>query len=186
MSDTNKYVNTYIENSISMLHEYVNTVIQLKTQLKLVNDLIKEKDEVISSLQEQNESNKHDVNEISQANANAKSWEEQYNAMKNKVSIIDTLTSQFNDAKKMVLEKNQEIQKLTSEIDVLKPQLTDKEQQISILTQDIDNLRKQVDKLTPKTIEKKETVIVPKKVINTKNTKVIKPVIIEPDKNDDF
>lgn len=194
MSDSQqKYINTYIEHAIGMLHEYVNMVVQLKTQLKIVNDLIKEKDEVISSLQEQNESNKHSSEEVEKANANARSWEEQFNAMKGKVSILDTLTNQFNDAKKMVLEKNQEIQRLTSEIDGLRPQISERNTQIENLTQELDNVRKEVErltkeneKLTPKPIEKKATVTAPKKVINTKNTTVVKPVVIEPDKNDDF
>ena len=194
MSDSQqKYINTYIEHAIGMLHEYVNMVVQLKTQLKIVNDLIKEKDEVISSLQEQNESNKHSSEEVEKANANARSWEEQFNAMKGKVSILDTLTNQFNDAKKMVLEKNQEIQRLTSEIDGLRPQISERNTQIENLTRELNNVRKEVErltkeneKLTPKTIEKKATVTAPKKVINTKNTTVVKPVVIEPDKNDDF
>ena len=47
MSDSNKFVNSYIETCMNTLQENLANIVQLKTQLKLANDLIAEKDAVI-------------------------------------------------------------------------------------------------------------------------------------------
>lgn len=171
MTDQNAYINAYVDNSVGMLHEYVTMVLQLRTQLKIANDMVAEKDATISSLREQvsgvsselqEELNKvkgdlesyrsqiGDNNElINKSRADAIKWEQEYNDMKNKMSHMDTLTSQMNEMKKMIIDKDKEIQDL-------------KEQ------------------LTPKPS--------PKKVINTKDKRE-EPLAMkepEPDKNDDF
>jgi chromosome segregation ATPase len=171
MTDQNAYINAYVDNSVGMLHEYVTMVLQLRTQLKIANDMVAEKDATISSLREQvsgvstelqEELNKvkaelesyrsqvGDNNElINKSRADAIKWEQEYNDMKNKMSHMDTLTSQMNEMKKMIIDKDNEIQDLK-------------------------------DKLTPKPS--------PKKVINTKDKRE-EPLAMkepEPDKNDDF
>ena len=170
MTDQNAYINAYVDNSVGMLHEYVTMVLQLRTQLKIANDMVAEKDATISSLREQvsgvstelqEELNKvkgelesyrsqvGDNNElINKSRADAIKWEQEYNDMKNKVSHMDTLTSQMNEMKKMIIDKDNEIQ----------------------------NLKEQ---LTPKPS--------PKKVINTKDKREEPLAMKEPeDKNDDF
>jgi chromosome segregation ATPase len=172
MTDQNAYINAYVDNSVGMLHEYVTMVLQLRTQLKIANDMVAEKDATISSLREQvsgvstelqEELNKikaelesyrsqvGDNNQlINQSRADAIKWEQEYNDMKNKMSHMDTLTSQMNEMKKMIIDKDNEIQDLK-------------------------------EKLTPKSP--------PKKVINTPKDKSETPLAMkepEPDKNDDF
>ena len=114
MSDQNKYINTYIDNAISISHDFMVQVVQLKTQLKISNDLVQEKDQVISALVKEKEESSSSLKtenerittefrseteklqqcrqEINNALNNARHWEDQFNAMKNKVSHIDTLT----------------------------------------------------------------------------------------------
>jgi len=171
MTDQNAYINAYVDNSVGMLHEYVTMVLQLRTQNKIANDMVVEKDTTISSLREQIsgvsseqqeeldrvkrelESYRSQVgnnNElINQSRADAIKWEQEYNEMKNKVSHMDTLTSQMNEMKKMIIDKDKEIQDL-------------KEQ------------------LTPK--------LPPKKVINTPKDKSETPLVMKEtvEKNDDF
>lgn len=172
MTDQNAYINAYVDNSVGMLHEYVTMVLQLRTQLKIANDMVAEKDATISSLREQVNGVSSELQEelnrvkselesyrsqvgdnnqlINQSRADAIKWEQEYNDMKNKMSHMDTLTSQMNEMKKMIIDKDKEIQDLK-------------------------------DKLTPK--------LSPKKVINTKDKDSDKPLAMkepEPDKNDDF
>jgi chromosome segregation ATPase len=170
MTDQNAYINAYVDNSVGMLHEYVTMVLQLRTQNKIVNDMVVEKDATISSLREQvsgvstelqEELNKvkgelesyrsqigNNNEKINQSRADAIKWEQEYNDMKNKMSHMDTLTSQMNEMKKMIIDKDNEIQSLK-------------------------------DKLTPKPS--------PKKVINTKDKREEPLAMKEPeDKNDDF
>ena len=160
MSDSNAYINAYVDNSVGMLHEYVTMVLQLKTQLKVTSDMVAGKDATISSLEEQlggiraeldsYKSKLGDNNEqINQSRADAIRWEQEYNEMKNKVSHMDTLTSQMNEMKKIIIDKDKEIESLK-------------------------------EKLTPKSP--------PKKVINTTKDKSETPLVMKEteEKNDDF
>ena len=104
MSDNNKYVNLYIENALGLVHQYLNDILQLKTQNKILDDLVSEKDQVIKSLENNLNQNTANNDEISRIRANANSMEEQYNAMKNKVSHMDTLLNQINDMKRIIQE----------------------------------------------------------------------------------
>ena len=45
--DSSKFVNAYIDNAMGMIHEQTALVLQLKTQAKVANDIIAEKDDVI-------------------------------------------------------------------------------------------------------------------------------------------
>ena len=167
--DQQKYINTYVDKSVGMLHEYVSMVLQLRTQLHIANDLIKEKDQIISSLQEVNDKNKSDENDLSQARQSAANWENQYNAMKNKVSHMDTFANQINEMKQALLSKSDEVDDLRRDNEL-------KNEELTSLKKEVSELRKLLPKET-----------VPKKVINTKSK--IKPLIIESEKTeetDDF
>jgi chromosome segregation ATPase len=155
MSDPNKYINYYVENSMSMVHEYINTLLQTKTQLRVAQDQLTEKDAALQALQD--ELNKHLSNEQERdrALANATTWENSFNDMKNKVSHMDTLASQIGEAKRLLVEKNSELQKVTTERDNLKTQLAEKDGQIK-------ELKKLVPPSAKKTIntKKKSTSVV--------------------------
>lgn len=104
MSDNNKYVNLYIENALGFVHQYLNEILQLKTQNRILNDLVSEKDQVINSLQDKN-------NQISDI-PNDKLIKEQYNVMKSKVSHVDSLLNQINEMKNIIQEKDNKIAEL--------------------------------------------------------------------------
>lgn len=163
MSDVQqKFISLYVDKAVGMLHEYLGTIIQLKTQLQMANDLIQEKDQVIASFNSESEKVKSESTnlnqELEQAKANARSWEDQFNAMKNKISHMDTLTNQYNEMKNGLIAKNDELSKAQAEI--------------AKLNSIIQELK------TPA-----------KKVINTKKDKSVKPETVIPDKpneTDDF
>lgn len=139
MSDQNKYVNTFIENSVGMIHEYVSLVLQLKTQVKLSEDMLAEKNAIISSLDEQVkqakdelESNKKELSNVitnsnervSQSVANSSKWEQEYNSMKARVEHLDTFVNQVNEMKQMLIDKNKEIEDLQNKIETLSKKTT--------------------------------------------------------------
>jgi predicted RNase H-like nuclease (RuvC/YqgF family) len=109
MSDQSKYINTYIENSIGMIHEYVGLVLQARTQAKIANDIVAEKDAIISSLHEQ----------VNQSRADASKWGQEYNSIKSNTEHTDTLVAQINEMKQMVITKNKEIEDLKNKIETL-------------------------------------------------------------------
>lgn len=162
--DDQKYINAYIDTTVGAVHEYINIILQLKAKIKVASDLVLEKDEVIATLQNQLNENKQNTEEVSNAKRDAKSWEEQYHAMKSKVAHMDTLTNQYNELKKQFIETN-------SELDKLRP--------------DNERLLKEVQDLQ-KYIPKEPKVKTTKKAINTKQ--VEQPVVIPTikDENDDF
>jgi chromosome segregation ATPase len=204
MSDPNKYINYYVENALGMVHEYVNLVLQSKTQARVTQEQLQEKDLVIAQLTEQVEKNKLDSNQLSQAAQNARSWEDQYNTMKNKVTHMDTLTTQFNDLKNQFVDRNNQIQNLNQQVDSLKSELNTKNDLIKTTNEELEKLKSllaekeaKLDKLT-KSAERKaakeaKTSAVtatdtddnsPKKVINTKITSM--PKVDEKEQIDDF
>lgn len=191
MSDS-KFFNTYIDVIIGTLHEQLNTVLQLKTQQKITNDLIREKDEVIASLQQQiqslsesDESNRSAKDSLSaemeSLRNNAKIWEDSYNGMKNKISHMDTLTNQLNQFKQDLIAKNNEIESVKGQF--IKD-LEKKNDEINHLKTEIANLKSK-----PTTKEsQKETVKPPvKEEINNKSKVVKQEVVIQKPKTlDDF
>lgn len=187
MSDPNKYINYYVENALGMVHEYVNLVLQAKTQARVTQEQLQEKDLVIAQLTEQVEKNKLDSNQLSQAAQNARSWEDQYNTMKNKVTHMDTLTTQFNDLKNQFVDRNnqiaalkQENEKLRAELDELKEvkaQLAEKEAKLNKLT-------KSAERKAAKAATSTKDDNPPKKVIN--NQIIEMPDVEAEKKIDDF
>lgn len=118
--DQNKYINTYIDIAIGQLHEFLGTNLQLKAQVKIANDLLQEKDQIISNLQAHVESIKNNDTDVEKANEQSKYWEDSYHAMKNKVAHMETLLNQLKDMKAIITEKDKEISSMKATIDELK------------------------------------------------------------------
>lgn len=216
MSDNNvNYMNAYVDLTMETVHSYLNDILQLKTQLKLLNGLVLDKDQVISSLQQQVDTlsnergNREQIEaelqkvrnessaELNQLRENAATWEFQYNNMKGKVSHMDTLVNQHNELQKEFTIKTNELEHLSNVLADLKPKLDESNQKIENLTAELENANKKIDRLSKK--EEKKAVVAPivpsKKDINKEEPKSIfptqkinKPVVVEKPKetDDDF
>jgi chromosome segregation ATPase len=111
-----KYFNAYVDSAVGMIHEHVAANLQLKAQLKVTSDLLAEKDNVINALSEEMQNLRNQNADAETARVNAKHWEDSYHGMMNKVSHMETLTSQYNDLKRDFLAKCAEIDTLNSRI----------------------------------------------------------------------
>ena len=120
MSDQNKYINTYIDIALGTVHDYLNTLLQTKTELRIANDLVSQRDQVISALQTELEQEKLYHTELDDARSNAVRWENEVNNLKNSVSNFDTLTNQYNTLKQAIVERDHEIAALKTENEELK------------------------------------------------------------------
>jgi hypothetical protein len=116
MSDQNKFVNTYIDTIIAMVHEQTNSILQLKTQLKLAGITLAEKEKVCNDLQSEIETLKKQFDtdidqslEIQIAKKDAKYWENSYHAISNKVSHMDNLSKQYNELKTDFLKQKEQL-----------------------------------------------------------------------------
>ena len=137
MSDSNAYINAYVDNSVSMLHEYVTMVLQLKTQLKVTSDMLGEKDQHIASLQQEMEQQikglKQDIeNARTEANSNKadlSSLNEKTNEiadLRSKLEHMATFANQIRDMKQLIVEKDKEIEKLKEKTKVKVAKTTEK------------------------------------------------------------
>lgn len=120
MSDTNAFINAYIDNSIGMIHENIASILQLKAQLKVANDSLAQKDAVISNLSNEIEQLKNTTEEMSQLRLELQQSIDANHGLVNKVSHMDALLNQMNQMKAMVLERDSKIEQLTKEIERMK------------------------------------------------------------------
>lgn len=123
MSDQSTYINTYIEFAVDTAHSYLNEVLQLKTQLKMSNELVAQKEHVIQVMTEEKKVHESNVVELHSTKDNAKRWEEQYHSVMNKVSHMDALTNQFNDLKRDFINKDKECEEYRNDIIKLKEEI---------------------------------------------------------------
>lgn len=172
MSDS-KFINTYIDVIIGTLHEYLNSNLQLKTQAKVANDLILEKDGVISSLSQQIEEIRNSTSnaenatvalkaEMDKLSADAKLWQDSYHASQNKLSHMDTLTRQVSEMKNEIISRDKIIEDLKNELEELKnskPKIEElpKVEESSVKT----NLNNKVKPVSKPNVETKQTKVLP-------------------------
>jgi chromosome segregation ATPase len=123
MSDQTTYINTFVEQTVETLHSYLNEILQLRTKLKIANNIIAEKDRIIDEFNQNKKNFETDIDELNSTRNNARRWEEQFNAMSQKVSHLDTITAQFNDMKKEYIRKESECDSLKIEIAKLKEEV---------------------------------------------------------------
>jgi DNA repair exonuclease SbcCD ATPase subunit len=112
MNDTNAFVNAYIDNSIGMLHEQMSSILQLKTQLKVTNDIVAEKDRHIQTIMAELDNLKSSTHDI-------ESLRERCRALDIKVSHMDTLMNQFKEIKQTVIQKDKTIEDLEKKLNKL-------------------------------------------------------------------
>lgn len=116
MSDANRYVNAYIDTCVSTINELNIKYIQSQAQLKVASDLVSDREQKIIELQAEL-ANQKNINENSKKSLDdAKIMEDSYNAMKNKLSHMDTLMNQMGQMKLKIASKDEEIQKLQNQI----------------------------------------------------------------------
>lgn len=179
MSDQQKYINGYIDNAMGMIHDNVSTILQLKTQLRIATEIVPEKDARIASLQEQLDECKNASAGLSKSIEEAGTIKASYEAIKNKVSHMDALTSQLNEVKQALLTRSNELESIKQENEKLKL--------------DNANLTGQISEKDSEIVRLTQLIPPPKKVINKKKVAEAENVPVETveyqqpkDENDDF
>lgn len=123
MSDLNKFMNAYVDHAVGMIHEHIATILQLKAQLKVANDLIAEKDGVIASLSSQLETTVNSNKDMVALVDKARQWEESYNSMAQKVTHLDTALAQIASMKSEIQARDRTIAELTDKLNPPKKKL---------------------------------------------------------------
>ena len=166
MSDSNKFVNTYIEVAVGTVHELLNQVLQLKTEARITSDLVSEKDQVISTLQSalenEQERSRIEHEEADKANQQVRQWEDEVNSLRTKAGNFDALSNQFNELKRDFIAKNTELENIKKDLEEARSKL-----------KELQKIDRQVKKE-----EKKSQTVDEKPVINKETTPVVKPVVL--------
>lgn len=105
----NKFVNSYIETCINTLQENLNNTLQLKTQLKVANDMIAEKDVAIGNLLRELEDKKNVETLYHALLETNRAMNDELLGLRNKVTHLDTALRQVAEMKTMLLIKDKEI-----------------------------------------------------------------------------
>lgn len=123
MSDQSVYVNAYIENITAMVHDQLNQIIQLRTQLKVSESALAQKDAHIAELKTSLVSLQNNENEMNGLREKVRIAEDSYHALINKVSHMETLQNQFNDIKNKFKQKESELTKEKAKVETLENEL---------------------------------------------------------------
>jgi uncharacterized protein (DUF3084 family) len=208
MSDQNSFINTYIDLAMGTIHENTNAILQLKTREKLANDLLLEKDRIISDLTEQLKTQLGQVqstsdeeiarltNELAAARAEHASVKTEYETFKTsknqETAKMNGHTADLESERQTLLQQNQtllgRVQALESEQVTLTGKASHLEtalNQVHTMKQDIIAKNAEIATLK-KTIAELQTPPkeVPKEAINTKRKKNV--VVIKEEELNDF
>lgn len=166
MSDV-RYVNSYIDVSVGLLHEYLNQILQLKTEAKLASDGMAERDRIIEGLNNTITSNDATAEEISKLRQQIAELENEANSLRNKASHVDTFANQINAMKTIIQEKDEVIATLNEEKLI---ELKKKDEVIVKLKTD----KKQINTKSKPAVDLVKNVAQPEKVVmlKTDQTKV--------------
>jgi chromosome segregation ATPase len=141
MEHNEKFVSTYIDSALGLLHQNINTIVELKARVKILEDVVHEKNDIITKLDgtigalndekkniaktiddlylekekfkiEFSEKNNNLIEEIRTLKEKIKTVEEKYEIIQQKSTHMSTYESQIKEMKKEIIAKNEEIENL--------------------------------------------------------------------------
>jgi chromosome segregation ATPase len=133
MQQNDRFFNAYVDLAVGTIHQNVNTILELKTQVKMLEDQVreldsavgvmnqrienfdKEKDSLIKQFEEdtKNLTSQYD-RKLSDLQSKLKSLEREKESTLKKSGHMSTFENQIKDMKREILEKNAEIESLKS------------------------------------------------------------------------
>lgn len=148
MTDQNTYINVYLENISAMVHDQLNQIIQLKTQVKISEGLLPQKEAIISDLTSRLEKVQFNETEMNELKERTRVAEDSYHAILNKVSHMETLMNQYNDLKKSFVEKENQLNEaknLIEELSIIKREKENLETRLSELKNTLSETQKDLE-----------------------------------------
>lgn len=183
--DANKYINTYVDTTVGVLHEYLSQILQLKTQVKIANDVVAEKDATITEqdrvIGEQNKiieevdteldtlKSNSSVEELSAAKAENTNLHNEKQILLGDIQNLKNMNVGLQNEKYDLLNQ---VQSLQNEIAALKQ----KASHIDSCMKTVTELKKEVLDRDAKILELEERLNPPKKAINKKKANVEEPI----------
>ena len=116
MNDQIAYQNAYLEVTLEQLHGLINSTLQIKTQLKIVNDAFENSKKHIEQLQNEINRLQDENSVIASLRMELESKENKINQLTLKATHVDTYSTQIIDMKEMIKNKDLEISKLQKKL----------------------------------------------------------------------
>lgn len=123
-----QFINTFVNNAVATIHEYLAINLQLKTQLNILEQIVKGKDEQIAKLQEQNNELLTLPDTVNTSQNEAAHWKRLYEEGASKLSHMDTLLAQMKDMKNQILIRDEIIARNEQALKELEKELEGKSQ----------------------------------------------------------
>lgn len=156
MSEQSKFINTYIDVIIGTVHEKTNSILQLKTQLKVTNDLLSEKDEqIVRITSEKNEEIEKLKSEILRIQNNTNDYT---GTIQSNLREIDSLKSQIsknNQEIEALRNKAAHTDSLLQQIVAMKQEIKNRDATIAQKNDIILEKEKELEELKTKEVEQK-------------------------------
>lgn len=114
--DQTKYVNAYIDNAMSTIHENIALILQLKTQNRLLNDVISEKDLALNNFTIEVQSLRHEVSVLNDLKSQNEELKQHNIGIVNKLSHFETMSNQIIQMKQEIKKRDVQIQDLQSQL----------------------------------------------------------------------
>jgi chromosome segregation ATPase len=165
MESNDKFFNAYVDLAIGTLHQNINTIIEIKTQVKLLEDLVREKDQVISALDGTigalNEEKKNGLSDIDRLYTE----KEQIRIdLENKLELIKKENESLKEKLKLVEDKYETIQQKSTHMSTYESQIKDMKKEILAKNEEIEKLKNPVKKLDINISTKIDTKKIQKKI----------------------
>lgn len=115
--DNAKFINTYIDMMTGTLHEYLGSVLQLKTNLKVTQDIVEVQNNRIADLEKQlNDTTVNKDAYINDLQGKVQELTTRCNELENKASHVDSFSKTVTDLKDMVKQRDATIAELQSKL----------------------------------------------------------------------
>lgn len=120
--DNAKFINTYIDLATGTIHEYLGSILQLKTNLKLAQEVVEVQGNRIQELEQQLQdtiTNKDSY--INELQGKVNDLTIKCNELENKASHIDTFAKTIAELKEQIRNRDETISDLQGKLPAPKP-----------------------------------------------------------------
>lgn len=115
--DNAKFINTYIDLVTGTLHEYLGSVLQLKTNLKITQEIVEAQNNKIQELEQQlKDTTLNKDSYINELQGKVNELTIRCNELENKASHVDSFSKTVVDLKDMVKQRDATIAELQSKL----------------------------------------------------------------------
>lgn len=112
MNQNAQYVNVYLETTTGLLNEYVQQIIHLRTQLRITQEELRTSREQLGTLTSEATVKDEMLKDLTYQAEQYELLKKKYSSTLNKLTNYESLLKQVKDMKKMIADRDDEIEKL--------------------------------------------------------------------------